>query len=248
MPSGPQNSMSYVLWCGSSSGPGVPRVPRLDAVVQARLDARPEAAQPRRVAADAPLAVDLHDAAELAVGGGVEVVDGGPDGQRGAEGLVAACRPARRGTPSRAASAPAPGRGAAAPGRSSRRACRSRGSSPAVAAAFPAPEPAVRLAQHGGRLENGQVGGHRLDDLGRQRRVVEAVREAGGLLAQRGVARPPRLRRLLDPRVALRVPGTVAALAHGLVVLRIVSDAAGGSTPRTTRAAPRSSSWRRARG
>ena len=81
--------MSYVLCCGSSGQSLAVRVPGADAVVQARPYPRPEAAQPGRVAADPPLAVDLHDAAELAVGRGVEVVRRGLDGQGDPEVLVA---------------------------------------------------------------------------------------------------------------------------------------------------------------
>ena len=53
-----------------------------------------------------------------------------------------------------------------------------------VAAAFPAPEPAVGLAQDGGRFEDREVGGDGFDDFRRQRGVVEAVAEASAVRAQ----------------------------------------------------------------
>jgi hypothetical protein len=72
-------------------GPSLPlRVPGCDAVVEARANLRPEPPQPRRVAADAPLAVHLHDPAELAVGRRVEVVRRRLDRQGDPEILVAA--------------------------------------------------------------------------------------------------------------------------------------------------------------
>ena len=188
--------------------PGVARVPRGDAVVEARLHARPQAAQPRRVAGDAPLPVDLHDAAELPVGRGVEVVGGGPDGQRGAEGLVPAGvlrdaelrlaqRPLQRREEVRHRLRVVPDVRAGAVA-----------AAPAVPAALPAPEAPVRLAHHGRGLQDREVGGHRLDDLGREGLVVEAVREAGGLLAQLGVAAPARTRPPpRSPRSASRTRG-----------------------------------------
>ncbi len=205
--------------------PGVPRVPGLDAVVEARPDARPERAQPRGVARDAPLPVDLHDAAELPVGGGVEVVRGGPDRERGTERLVSAR--VLRDAELRLAQRPLQRREQVrqrlrvVPDVSARTVTAAR----VVSAALPGPEAAVRLTHDRRRLEDRQVGRDRLQDLGREGLVVEALREAGSPLAQLGVVRPPVLGRLLDARKARRVPGPVAALGHGLVVLGVLPDA-----------------------
>ena len=120
------------------------RIPGRDAVVEALRHLRPQPAQPLGVAADAPVAVHLEDAAELSVGGGVEVVLDRPDRQRGAEHLVPGVGLRRARTRSRAASARATGTGAAPPARSSRRACRCRDSSRWRRCSLPTPTSARR--------------------------------------------------------------------------------------------------------
>ena len=159
----------------------VSRVPGLDAVVEAPPYLRPQAAQPLGVAADAPLAVHLHDPAELAVGRGVEVVLDLPDGQRAPECLVPGLvlRRSELGLPQGALEiGEEMGHGLGVVPDVRARAAATAG---VVGAAFPGPKPPVGLSKHGGRLEDRQVRGHRFDHLGRQRGVVEAVAESSGL-------------------------------------------------------------------
>ena len=85
-----------------------------------------------------------------------------------------------------------------------------------VAAAFPAPQPAVGLAHHRRRLQDRQVRGHRFDDLGRQGGVVEAIAEAAGLLPQFVVMVAPVERHAVDVR---EPPGIPRAVFAGLVRL-----------------------------
>ena len=106
----------------------------------------------------------------------------------------------------------------------------------AVAAAFPGPHPAVSLAQHGRRLEDGQVCGDGLDHFRRQRHVVEAVSEPAGPLPKRGVVLLPvrvhgihvRERSCIPGNVVVRLlRGTAARrpAAAGLVFVRIFAGA-----------------------
>ena len=200
----------------------VARVPGLDAVVEARSDAGPEPAQPAFVARDAPLAVDLEDASELAVGRRVERVRRRTDRKRRAEGLVPA-RVLRHVE-----------LGLAQPALERRKQVRQRlrvvpdvgaapvAAAPVVVAAFPGPEPPVGLAQHGRRLEDREVGRHRLDHLGRQRAVVEALAEAGRPLTQAVVLGAPVVGDLLDRLEALGVPRPIRRLrraGRGLGIL-----------------------------
>src|SRR5690606_23061020 len=53
---------------------GMVRVPSVDAIVQAGTGCRPKAPEPGTVAADAPITVQLHQTAKLAVGGGVKTM------------------------------------------------------------------------------------------------------------------------------------------------------------------------------
>ena len=53
-----------------------------------------------------------------------------------------------------------------------------------IATSFKAPEPAVCLAQHGGRFENGQVGGYGLNYFAGQGCVVETIAEFFGFFSQ----------------------------------------------------------------
>ena len=154
------------------------RVPGVDAVVETGLHAGPEPAEPLRVAADAPLAIDLHDAAQLAVGRGVEVVHQRPDRQRAAEHLVAAL--VLRRPELRLAERPLQGGKQVRDGLRVVPDVRTRAGAAAgvVVAPFPGPQPAVGLAEHGGRLEDREIGRHGLDHFRRQRAVVEAVAEA----------------------------------------------------------------------
>jgi len=64
-------------------------IPRADAVIEAGFDLGPELSEPLGVTTDAPFPVDLHDTAELSIGGGVEVMGDGADGEGAAELLVA---------------------------------------------------------------------------------------------------------------------------------------------------------------
>ena len=155
----------------------VPGIPRLDAVVQAPFHLRPQPAQPFGVAADAPLAVHLHDAPKLPVGGGVEVVRDGANRQGAAELLVPrlVLRRAELGLAQRPLQAreevrdglgviPDVRAGAVAAAR-------------IVAATFPGPQLAVGLAHDRGRLQDRQVRRHRFDDLGRQGGIIKAIAE-----------------------------------------------------------------------
>ncbi len=49
-------------------------IPGLDAIIEALLHLGPETPQPHLITADAPLTIGLHNTAQLAIGGGVEVV------------------------------------------------------------------------------------------------------------------------------------------------------------------------------
>src|SRR5262249_11826682 len=69
--------------------PFVVRVPGLDTVVETRFHLWPERSEPRGITADPPVAVRLHDSAELSVGRGVEIVNLWANWERSAEGLVA---------------------------------------------------------------------------------------------------------------------------------------------------------------
>lgn len=120
-------------------------IPLVNAVVEAGFDLRPEAAQPVGVAADPPVAMDFEDAAELAVGSGVEVVGNRADRQCAAELLVSAIvlrrtklrlaeRPLQRGEEVRDRLGVIPNVRAGA-----------RAAALAVSAPFPRPEAAVGL-------------------------------------------------------------------------------------------------------
>src|SRR4029077_18767762 len=67
----------------------VVRIPSANAVVQAAFREGVHFLEPSEVAGNLPVAENFHDAAELAVGSGVEVVLDGAFGERGAEGDVA---------------------------------------------------------------------------------------------------------------------------------------------------------------
>ena len=142
----------------------------------------------------------------------MEVVRHRPDGQGTAELLVAAV--VLRRPELRLAQRPFQGgkqvrRG---PGRSSRRACKSRQQQPELSP-HPSqrPQPAVGLAQHRGRLEDGEVGGHGLDHFRRQRAVVEAVAETLGFAAQCVVLLAPVGGHLVDVGESAGVPGAIGA-------------------------------------
>lgn len=159
-------------------------VPEPDAVRDRLLHAGPELAQPVDVAADQELAVHLQDAAELPVRRGVEVVARRADGQRGAEVLVArfvlgveklrfahAALEAREQVAERLRVVPHVRAAAVA-------------RADAVAAALPAPEPPVPLAQDRRGFQDAQVGADRFhNDLG-QRARVKGFGECGRRPAQ----------------------------------------------------------------
>ena len=65
-------------------------IPSADAVIETALNERIDSLQPGEVAGDLPIAEDFHDAAELAVGGGVPSVIDGAIGDRAAEVHVTA--------------------------------------------------------------------------------------------------------------------------------------------------------------
>ena len=60
-------------------------IPGADAVIETALNEWIDLLEPGEVAGDLPIAEDLHDAAELAVGGGVPIVIDGAIGDRAAE-------------------------------------------------------------------------------------------------------------------------------------------------------------------
>ena len=82
-----------------------------------------------------------------------------------------------------------------------------------VKAALPAPQPPVCLALHGGRLENGQVGGDGFDCFRRQGGVVEAVRKRRRFRAQLVIVRAPVRGDGLDAGERARVPRFVLGRA-----------------------------------
>ncbi len=151
--------------------------------IRASLDRRPERRQPRIVAADLPVAIDLHHAAELAVAAGAEVPRARADGQLQAEGHAAVGQQVvavvglahgafQLGEEEGQRLGVVPDMGAAS------FAAAGRGVTP-----FPAVEGAVLQAQHGGRFEDGDVGrdgvqrGRR--QIGGEERVLEAACLAG---------------------------------------------------------------------
>ncbi len=192
-----------------------PRVPGRHAVVEAHAHARPQGAQPTGVPADAPLAVDLHDPAELAVGGRLHLVHGDADGQRRAEGLVAgrvlgdvelglAQSALQRGKQVGDGLRVVPDVRAGAVAAAGR-----------VGAALPGPEAAVLLAQDRRRLQDGEIRGHRFHHLRRQGGVVEAVAEARRARAPVGIRAAPVADHVVDVREAARVPGTIRGGVRG---------------------------------
>ncbi len=92
-----------------------------------------------------------------------------------------------------------------------------------VRAALPGPQPAIGLAQHSRALEDGQVGGHRLQHLGRQGAVIEGIPEAGAAL--------PQLFVIIAPEVIDRRDVTEAGEIPGLVMAGAVIVGAGGRFP-----------------
>ncbi len=93
-----------------------------------------------------------------------------------------------------------------------------------VATPFPTPEPTVRLPEHRRRFQDGQVGGHRLDHLRRQGRIVETVAETLGPEAQIVVVVPPMTRDLMDVGKTFRVPRLMRIGWRGDAV-RILAEA-----------------------
>ncbi len=193
-------------------------VPGADAVVEAGADLRPEAAEPVGVAADAPLAVDPHDAAELPVGGGRLVVHDGADRQAGAERLVAAIVLRRtefgfakgalhRRKEVRQRLGVVPDVGAAA-----------EAAAVGVGASFVRPEPPVGLAEDRRRLEDGEVRRDGFDHLRWQGGVVEAVAEPLRGVTQRLVLRAPVVRHRVDVGEPTGVPRAIELLGrrHGV--------------------------------
>jgi len=198
-------------------------VPRLDTVVEAPLDPGPEALEPEGVAADAPLAVDLHDAAQLSIRGGVEVVIRRADGEARAERLVAtrilvdeelrvAQRPLEVREEVRQRLGVVPDVGA-----------RAVAAAVGIAATLPTPELAVGLALHGGRLEDREVGRDGLDDLGGEGRVVEGPGEALRPCLESVILRAPVGRDRLDIGEDAGIPGRVLPPARaGATARRLV--------------------------
>ena len=82
-----------------------------------------------------------------------------------------------------------------------------------VVAALPRPEPSVLLSEHGGRLEDAQVCGDRLDRLPGQVAVVKAVREPQRLFAQVGIGTLPERADRRGIRKCRRVPRSVVFVA-----------------------------------
>jgi hypothetical protein len=186
-------------------------IPLLDAEVQAGFHLGPKLAQPFGVAADAPLTMNLHDTAKLAVARRVEIVRHWPDGQRAAELLVAAL--VLRWAEFRLAQRPLQGR------EQMRNRLRvvpnvraGAGTTPAaIRATFPAPEPPVRLTQHRRRFQNREVRRHRFDNFRRQRRIVEAIAEPFRVRVQFGVMVAPVFGNFADVLEMPGIPRLVAA-------------------------------------
>src|ERR1700728_3801066 len=78
-----------------------------------------------------------------------------------------------------------------------------------VVATFPAPDSAIGLAQDGGRFEDAKIGRDRLDQLGWQRAVVEAIAEAKGAVAQCLIMIPPISADAFNPVEVAGIPGAI---------------------------------------
>ena len=195
-------------------------VPDLNAIVETGFHFRPQTAQPLRVAADTPVAVYFQDASQLPVGRGVEIVRDGPDGQSAAELLVTAVvlRRPELGLPQRALQ-----RGKEMGERLSVVPHVRTGAGTTagtITAAFPSPQPAILLAQHRGGLQDGEIGGHRVDHLGWQRGIVEAIAEPLTRLTQLIVVVMPIRCHFANVVELPRVPGPIRARQRrGLRVL-----------------------------
>src|SRR5580658_8622172 len=159
-------------------------VPLADAVIHAVFHLRVDGGEPIVVAADAPVPVDFHDAAELTVGGCVEIMFWGADGEVGAEVLMPFVALVNKKFSMPHGSfqggeemghglcvVPYMGTGAVA-------------ATLVIAAAFPAPETSVRLSQGCRGFEDGQIGSHRLHDFWGKGACVEGILEQGCLVAE----------------------------------------------------------------
>ena len=165
-------------------------IPGLDAVVDALLDAGVKALHPPSIARDLPVAVELHDPAELSVASGVEPVVGGAVWKRGTEvdvaapvhaapELLLAKGPLELGVEMGDGLGVVPDVGAAPR------------TTPLVGeATLPRPQVAVLLAKHRGRLEDREVRRHGVEHVrgqcGREQGVVEGL----GTGAKGGVVLP----------------------------------------------------------
>ncbi len=180
-------------------------IPGLDAVVEALAHLGPESLEPCGVAADPPVAVNLHDAAKLAIGSGVKGVLRRTEWKCGTEGLVAtlvlgkkelgfaqAAFEVGEKMRQRLGVIPDVGTGAVA-------------GAPFVAQSLPGPNLSARLTEHGGRFEDGQIGRHGIDHFGSKRGIVERVGELFRGSAQMGIF----LRPLGDHRIDAGKPRAV---------------------------------------
>ena len=171
------------------------RVPGVDAIIETLHHTRPDLAQPAGIAADAPVAINLYNAAQLTVRGGVEgMIDQRADGEVGTEPLVPARILAveKLGLPQAALEL----------GEEMRQrlgiipymGARTMAAAAPFAAPFPIPQPAVHLAQYGGRFQYAQVARRRLPALpaaGWRRRRYRGTRRIAR--ANRGNAAASRL-------------------------------------------------------
>ena len=151
------------------------RIPGADAVIQAALGQGIHFLQPIHVSGNLPVAKHFHDSAQLAVRSSVEIVLDRAFGKSRAEGDVTvfihgtaqfkfAQRPLRSRVEMRESLGIIPDM------RAGTMATTGIGKT-----AFPTPQVAIFQTQHGGRLEDGQICGDRIQHIGRQGRGKQCL-------------------------------------------------------------------------
>src|SRR6185503_11529504 len=207
-------------------GTAMARVPGFYAVIQAYLYHGIYLLQPFIIPADAPVAVDLHNAAQLTVGGRVEIMTirlyrhGRPKilvtvlrlvfAELGAaQAALQRREQVRHGL--RVVQHVRAAAGVAAPG---------------IAGAFPTPKATVVLPQLRRRFQDAQVAGHRLHHLGRQRAAVKGPRKPHRFLPQLIVMLAPVIRHCGNTFKFAAVPGLIGFAVKILIIL-IQADIAG---------------------
>ena len=154
------------------------RVPGADAVVHAALRQGVHALEPRLVAADLPLPIHFHDAAELTIRCGVELVLGVAIREGGAEGHVAAAVHGSFEFGLAEGSFQLWIQVGQSLGIVPDVGTRSRTAAVVDEASLPGPGVAVFLQQQGRRFEDGQIGGHCVDDVGGEGGFEEGIVKA----------------------------------------------------------------------